>query len=119
MWNVHPDTTQTDDNLIVKYAPEKPYVSLDHLAGQSLLWFIDSDFAIDYPRPIMPNEIMVGGLTTRPQQPLPADLEKLLTEAEHGVIVIIISTGALKTALPKYVVNHMMSALSKLKQVVI
>lgn len=38
--------------------------------SRSSLWLYDSDFYIDYPAPMLPNTVMVGGITTRPSNPL-------------------------------------------------
>ncbi len=35
------------------------------------LFLIHSDFALDFARPLLPNAIPVGGLTTKPAKPLP------------------------------------------------
>ena len=34
------------------------------------LWFENTHFALDFPRPLLPNTIPVGGLTTKPSMPL-------------------------------------------------
>ena len=40
----------SSDELVMKYAPNKPAVSMNYLAGLSLLWLVDNDLVIDYPR---------------------------------------------------------------------
>ncbi len=35
------------------------------------LWLMNTHFAFDFPRPLLPNTKPVGGLTTRPAKPLP------------------------------------------------
>ena len=51
------------------------YIPLDKSSSQSLmdaqLWFIRTHFALDYPRPLPPHVIPMGGLMSRPSQPLP------------------------------------------------
>ena len=86
-WSVFPRIPYLHDSLVSKYAPEMPVVSLDWLAGQSLLWLIDTDTAIDYPRAMMPNEIHVGGLLTKPAKPLTGDFNQIMNNATDGVIV--------------------------------
>ena len=80
------------DELVTKYAPEKPSVSMNYLAGQSLLWLIDNDVVIDYPRPMMPNEINIGGLSLQPAKPLSPELEAFVSKAKEGVIVATFGT---------------------------
>ncbi|XP_072014241.1 2-hydroxyacylsphingosine 1-beta-galactosyltransferase-like [Amphiura filiformis] len=48
----------------------KPEVSMYDALGEGELWFLHTNFALDFPRPLMPNVIPVGGLTTKPAQPL-------------------------------------------------
>ena len=67
--------------------PDLP-VSLDDLFRKSLLFFVDCDMIIDYPRATLPNEIILGGLTLRKPKQLPADFEKILRESQDGVILM-------------------------------
>ena len=55
-WVIAPRTTTLDDNLVTRYAPEKPAVSMNYLATRAVLWLFDTDVVLDYPRPIMANE---------------------------------------------------------------
>ena len=75
------------DELITKYAPGKPAVSMNSLVGQSLLFLLDSDLVIDYPRPMMPNEINIGGLSLQPVQPISPELQAFVMTAKEGVII--------------------------------
>lgn len=86
-WTAFPGISYLDDSLVAKYAPTLPAVSLDPLAGRSLLWLVDTDLALDYPRPLMPNEVNVGGLSTKPAQPLSGDVLEFVSSATDGVIV--------------------------------
>ena len=45
--------------------------SLFRIMDDAELWFVNSHFAFDYPHPVMPDTIFVGGLTTKPAKPLP------------------------------------------------
>jgi UDP:flavonoid glycosyltransferase YjiC (YdhE family) len=71
-----------------RYITDKPFRSLNQLAAQSELWLFNTDVVIDYPRPTMPNEINIGGLSTRPADPLPDDLQKVMDAATQGVIIM-------------------------------
>ena len=57
------------DKFKIKYNI-KPEISTFKTLGEAELWFINTDFILDFPRPLMPNAIAVGGLTTRPANPL-------------------------------------------------
>ena len=88
-WFAFPGFETLDDDLVRRYAPEMPFVSLNTLAGHSLLWLIDTDVAVDYPRPLMTNEINIGGLATKPSKKLSGSVKDFVASAseKHGVII--------------------------------
>ncbi|XP_071481852.1 UDP-glucuronosyltransferase 2B37-like [Diadema antillarum] len=52
------------------------------------LYFINSDFSVEFPFPLMPNVIPVGGLTSGPAKPLDKDLEEFMqSSGDHGVVL--------------------------------
>ena len=44
------------------------HMSSEHTDAE--LWLVNTHFAFDFPRPLLPNTIAVGGLTTKPSKPL-------------------------------------------------
>ena len=100
------------DELVMKYAPNKPAVSMNYLAGLSLLWLIDSDLLIDYPRPMMPNEINIGGLSLQPVKPLSTELEAFVTSAKEGVIIATFGSIAM---IPEYIMLKIIAGLKLLQ----
>ncbi|XP_072014288.1 UDP-glucuronosyltransferase 2A2-like [Amphiura filiformis] len=65
-----------------------PDISTYFSLGKSEIWFINSHFALDYPRPLVPNAVLVGGLTAKPSTPLIKDLEAFMQQSgSHGVVV--------------------------------
>ena len=113
-WNLVDWTAKTsqlpflDNSFVTKYAPNKPYLSLNQLAHRSFLWLLDSDVIIDYPRPLMPNMIEIGGLTTKPAKALPDDLDAFMQNATNGVILV--SFGSVSASLPKSVLHKLLNA---------
>ena len=47
-----------------------PGKSIFRLVGDAELTFTTSHVALDFPHPVLPNNIIVGGLTTKPSKPL-------------------------------------------------
>ena len=109
-WTIDTRMAVLDDSLVTKYAPDKPAVSLNHLTSKSLLCFVETDFVIDYPRPLMPNEINIGGLTPKPSESLPTDLEDFLTNCNNGAVIMSFGSGDI---LPRYLYNTIMTTLNR------
>jgi len=53
-WTVWPRVEYVDNSFVDKYLPGQTYWTL---SAKSLVWLIDTDTVIDYPRPTMPNEV--------------------------------------------------------------
>ena len=55
------------------YENLKEQYGISHLSSEhsnAELWLVNTHFAFDFPRPLLPNTIAVGGLTTKPSKPL-------------------------------------------------
>ena len=93
-WALRPGVFQFQDSFLEKYAPSITY---DVLYGESLLFLVNNDFLIDYPRPVMPNEVFVGGLTTKPaaqlrvcrQRPRRSDRHRVWYDRHANVRTVI------------------------------
>lgn len=49
----------------------KPVVSLAQLIQDSQMWMICTDIALEFPRPTLPHVVYIGGILTKPANPLP------------------------------------------------
>ncbi|XP_006902419.1 PREDICTED: UDP-glucuronosyltransferase 3A2, partial [Elephantulus edwardii] len=74
----------TFDNTIREHFPEGSRPVLSHLLGKAELWFVNSDFAFDFARPLHPNTIYVGGLMAKPVKPIPQS-SPAVPLAVHGI----------------------------------
>ena len=88
-WMVKPEMLHLENHFIQKYDPSMTY---EFLVGKSLFWFVDTDFLLDYKRPVMPNEVLIGGLTTKPANELPEDFAVFADNAKHGLIIVAFGT---------------------------
>nr|XP_060483394.1 UDP-glucuronosyltransferase 3A1-like [Panthera onca] len=61
----------TFDNTIKEHFSEDSRPVLSHLLKKAELWFVNSDFALEFARPLLPNTVYVGGLMARPVKPVP------------------------------------------------
>jgi len=53
-WTAWPRLEYVEDSFVERYLPGQTYGTL---AASSLLWLVDTDTAVDYARPTMPNEV--------------------------------------------------------------
>ncbi|XP_072014292.1 UDP-glucuronosyltransferase 2C1-like [Amphiura filiformis] len=84
--------TRNCDILKEKYGI-MPEISTYNSLGKAEIWFIKSHFALDYPRPLVSNAVLVGGLTVKPSKSLNKDLEAFMQESgSHGVVVFSLGT---------------------------
>ncbi|XP_064628131.1 2-hydroxyacylsphingosine 1-beta-galactosyltransferase-like [Lineus longissimus] len=109
--------TFVDMQQFTEYGREKPYSSWQDIAMKSKLFIMNKNGVIDCPTPSMPNLIQVGGLTTKPPKPLPADYQKFVDDSQHGVIVL--SFGSAVAYIPKEMFLKFLSAFGNIKQRVI
>jgi hypothetical protein len=58
-WIAWPQFELVEDRFVQRYLPGETY---SKLAARSLLWFIDTDVVIDYPRPTMANEVVCSSM---------------------------------------------------------
>uniref|UniRef100_A0A2K5YZT1 UDP glycosyltransferase family 3 member A1 n=1 Tax=Mandrillus leucophaeus TaxID=9568 RepID=A0A2K5YZT1_MANLE len=65
------DLLSTFDNTIKEHFPEGSRPVLSDLLLKAELWFVNSDFAFDFARPLLPNTVYVGGLMEKPIKPVP------------------------------------------------
>ncbi|XP_072902722.1 UDP-glucuronosyltransferase 1A1-like isoform X1 [Hemitrygon akajei] len=93
-------------------------VTLVQLLSQSSIWLLRYDFILEYPRPLMPNMVLVGGITCKERKSLPQDLEDFLNSSgEHGVVIF--SLGSLISDMPISTANMIAEALGQIPQKVV
>ncbi|XP_041965537.1 UDP-glucuronosyltransferase 2C1-like [Alosa sapidissima] len=97
------------------FGPDVDFVSLLRNAD---LWLVRYDFTFEFPHPIMPNVVHMGGFHCKPARPLPVDLEEFVqSSGEHGVIIM--SLGTLVAELPSDITDEIAAAFAQLPQKVI
>ena len=89
------------------------FSSLDELMSRSALWLVATDHVLDYPRPIMPNMVNIGGLTVkRTAGKLPSDIKSFIDGAKKGVILV--TFGSCASTIPSHMVEKFSSVFSRL-----
>ncbi|XP_072014709.1 UDP-glucuronosyltransferase 2A1-like isoform X1 [Amphiura filiformis] len=82
------------------------------------LWLLNSHFALDFPRGLLPNTQMVGGLTSKPPKPLSKDWEDFLQSAGDDGVVLF-SMGSYATGIDEDIAALFAGAFAQLPQKVI
>ncbi|XP_034039728.1 UDP-glucuronosyltransferase 1-1-like isoform X1 [Thalassophryne amazonica] len=91
-------------------------VGVAEVLSDSDIWLLRSDFTLDFPRPLMPNVVMVGGINCEVRNPLPEDLESWVS-GKHGFIVFTL--GSMVSDLPEETTKVFLEAFRQIPQKVI
>ncbi|XP_053259600.1 2-hydroxyacylsphingosine 1-beta-galactosyltransferase isoform X1 [Podarcis raffonei] len=105
------------ERIMQKYNVQ-PARSLYDLVHDSSLWMLCTDVALEFPRPTLPNVVYVGGILTRPANPLPEDLQTWVDGA-HEKGFVLVSFGAGVKYLSEDIAHKLAHALARLPQRVI
>ncbi|XP_004738075.1 UDP-glucuronosyltransferase 3A2 isoform X1 [Mustela putorius furo] len=108
----------TYDNTIKEHFPEGSRPVLCHLLKKAELWFVNSDFALEFARPLLPNTVYVGGLMVRPVKAVPQEFENFINKfGDSGFILV--AMGSMVSNFQVDLLREMNSAFARLSQGVI
>ncbi|KAE8580563.1 hypothetical protein XENTR_v10024466 [Xenopus tropicalis] len=93
----------------------KKEVTAMSLFSRTSIWLMRYDFVFEFPRPIMPNVILIGGINCAKQKALPQEFEKLVkSSGEHGFVVF--SFGSMVSEIPMNIAMDIAEALRYIPQ---
>ncbi|XP_055257805.1 UDP-glucuronosyltransferase 1A3-like isoform X7 [Moschus berezovskii] len=93
-------------------------VSLAEILASGSVWLFRGDFVMDYPRPIMPNMVFIGGINCAHRKPLSREFEAYVNASgEHGIVVF--SLGSMVSEIPEHKAMEIADALGKIPQTVL
>ncbi|XP_051563934.1 UDP-glucuronosyltransferase 1A5-like isoform X4 [Myxocyprinus asiaticus] len=93
----------------------KRKTSVMEIMSRAALWFMRFDFAFEFPRPMMPNMIMIGGMATSKPKPLSQELEEFVNgSGEHGFVVFTL--GSMVSQLPEAKAKEFFEAFRQIPQ---
>ncbi|XP_075864084.1 UDP-glucuronosyltransferase 3A2-like isoform X1 [Microcebus murinus] len=107
------------DNTIREHFPEGSRPVLSQLLLKAELWFVNSDFAFDFARPLLPNTVYVGGLMAKPTKSVPQDLENFIARFGDSGFVLVAMGSMVNVNTFQEVLKEMNSAFAHLRQGVI
>ncbi|XP_062391020.1 UDP-glucuronosyltransferase 1-6-like isoform X2 [Sardina pilchardus] len=74
--------------------------SIVELARNAALWLVRFDFTYEFPMPLMPNMVMIGGMKAGKSKPLPQEVEEFVNgSGEHGFVVFTL--GSMVSQMPE------------------
>ncbi|XP_062498380.1 UDP-glucuronosyltransferase 1A1-like isoform X4 [Pezoporus occidentalis] len=92
-------------------------VTVNDLLRQASIWLMKLDFVLHYPQPLMPNMIMVSGVTCAHKK-LTQEFEAIVNASgEHGIIVF--SLGSMVSEIPMKKAKEIADALGTVPQTVL
>lgn len=107
-----------EDAIIKQHFGEHKF-SPEELERNVSLLLCNTDPVLDYPNALPPNIIPVGGLHARPSRALPKEMQKIMDEAKHGVILFSLGTNVRSDQLGLTTRQALLNAFAKLPQIVI
>ncbi|NXF90772.1 UD11 glucuronosyltransferase, partial [Eubucco bourcierii] len=88
------------------------------LFSKASIWLMRYDFVFEYPRPIMPNMVYIGGINCEQKQPLSKEFEAIVNASgEHGIVVF--SLGSMVSEIPMKKAIEIADALGTVPQTVL
>ncbi|XP_072541460.1 UDP-glucuronosyltransferase 1A5-like isoform X4 [Salminus brasiliensis] len=89
--------------------------SIVDIMSRAAVWFMRFDFAFEFPRPVMPNMVMIGGISATKPKPLPQELEEFVNgSGEHGFVVFTL--GSMVSELPEVKAREFFEAFRQIPQ---
>ncbi|XP_069839228.1 UDP-glucuronosyltransferase 1-6-like isoform X8 [Dendropsophus ebraccatus] len=96
----------------------KKDVTIEQLLSRTSIWLLRYDFVFEFPRPVMPNMVFIGGINCKPPKELTKDFENLVNSSgEHGFVVF--SLGSMVSEIPMNKAMDIAEALGSIPQTVI
>ncbi|KAM9305642.1 UDP-glucuronosyltransferase 1A1-like [Gastrophryne carolinensis] len=93
-------------------------ITVMDLFSRVSVWLLRYDFIFEFPRPIMPNMIAIGGINCAHRNHLTQEFEKLVNSSgEHGFVVF--SLGSMVSDIPMHKAMDLAEAFGGIPQTVI
>ncbi|XP_058646510.1 UDP-glucuronosyltransferase 1-6-like isoform X1 [Onychostoma macrolepis] len=90
-------------------------VSLIEILSTGAVWLMRYDFSLEFPKPLMPNMQLIGGINCGIRNPLKKEVEEFVKgSGEHGIVVFTL--GSLVSSMPKEKAAIFFKAFSMIPQ---
>jgi glucuronosyltransferase len=95
---------------------QNPNLNAKEMDQDTVLMLVNSHPAVDFPEPLPPNVIMVGGLQIREPKPLPADLDTFISAGKKGAVLVSLGTNIRSDMLDQNRLKMFLEAMSRLPE---
>ncbi|PSN47111.1 hypothetical protein C0J52_16000 [Blattella germanica] len=103
--------------IVSKYVKQsQTFPSIYELQKKISLVFVNGDITTNYPRPIVPNFVGIGGIHVKAPKKLPKELDKFINESTHGVIYFSMDSNLRSSKMSEDKIQAFLKAFSMLKQ---
>ena len=109
---VMPDLVNPAD-IVGTFAPDLPHITNEQLKARTALYLLDIDELIDYHLPTYPNVKYVGGVVTRPANPLTGDLKVFLDSAVDGAVLVSFGSVVACSSIPNAVLKRVFGVFQR------
>ncbi|XP_051854351.1 UDP-glucuronosyltransferase 1-2-like isoform X5 [Antechinus flavipes] len=93
-------------------------LSMADILSHGSVWLIRTDFVMDYPKPVMPKMIFIGGINCANNKQLSQEFEGYVNASgEHGIVVF--SLGSMVSEIPMAKAMEIAEALGTIPQTVL
>uniref|UniRef100_A0A6I8QA73 UDP-glucuronosyltransferase n=1 Tax=Xenopus tropicalis TaxID=8364 RepID=A0A6I8QA73_XENTR len=107
------------DDVIEEHFPAGSRPTFVELYKKTSLWMYNTDFTIEFPHPLLPHVLYIGGLLTKPAQPVSQELEHFISQSgEHGFIIVAFGSMMASSPYTEFV-KEMNDGFAKIPQKVI
>ncbi|KAI5089019.1 UDP glucuronosyltransferase 1 family, polypeptide B7 precursor [Silurus meridionalis] len=89
-------------------------ISMKEILNTAAIWLLRYDFTMEFPKPLAPNTVLIGGLNCAVSRPLDPEVLEFVEGSEHGFIVFTL--GSLVPAMPKEKAAVFFQAFSRIPQ---
>ncbi|KAI5618669.1 UDP glucuronosyltransferase 1 family, polypeptide B7 precursor, partial [Silurus asotus] len=89
-------------------------ISMKEILNTAAIWLLRYDFTMEFPKPLAPNTVLIGGLNCAVSRPLDPEVLEFVEGSEHGFIVFTL--GSLVPAMPKEKAEVFFQAFSRIPQ---
>ncbi|XP_026232229.1 UDP-glucuronosyltransferase-like [Anabas testudineus] len=101
------------DDLVIRYLGN--ITTYKDLLSHGAVWLFRYDFTFEWPRPLMPNMVLIGGINCAKKAPLPADLEEFVNgSGEDGFIIFTL--GSMVSNMPDEKAKQFFDAFKQIPQ---